>query len=155
MTRVPNLWWSPSEGLFSQRPGALSYTPVLDGREQQLISRRSQPELPADAVRLREDMGSDYIRVGETVSTQDRSDTYRLALGPQTMYLEPIDTGQPHIIHVEKEQWTMKHPLTCRAQLFECPVHAAALRSEPGIRLGRFVCTVGYDGFLVLGETTT
>jgi hypothetical protein len=155
MTRVPNLWWSPSEGLFLRRPGALSYTPVLDGREQQLINRRPVPELPVDAVELAQHLGADYIRVGETVSTQDHSDTYRLALGPQTMYLEPVDTGQPHIIHVEEKQWTMKHPLTCRTQLFECPVHAAALRSDPGIRLGRFVCTVGYDGFLVLGEATT
>jgi hypothetical protein len=156
MTRVPDLWWSPSQGLFLRRPGAQSYTPVLDDREQALINRRNVPELPADAVSLRQDMGSDYIRVGETVSTEDRSDTYRLSLGPQAMYLEPVDTDQPHVIDIAEQAWTMKHPVTCRAKLFHCSVHKAALNSEPlGDRIGRFACTVGYDGFLVLGEATT
>lgn len=156
MTPVPDLWWSPTEGLFLQRFGAPSYLPLLDGREQPLIGRRSVSVLPEDAVRLCADGGTDYIRVGETVSTEDRSDTYRLASGPQAMYLEPVDTNQPHVIEIAEHAWTMKHPVTCRAKLFHCKVHQAALKSEPlGDKLGRFVCGVGYSGYLVIGEPTT
>lgn len=155
MTRIPDLWWSPSQGLFLRRQGALNYTPVLNEREQMLINRKNVADLPADVVALREDFGSDYIRVGEMVSTETGEDSYRLALGPQRMYLEPVDFGQPHVVELGTDGWTMKHPLTCRAQLFQCPVHKAALKSEPlSNRLGRFTCTVGYDGFLVIGEET-
>lgn len=156
MTRTPDLWWSPSEGLFLRPPGSQGYKAVLSEREQVLVSRVSRRSLPDDAVQLRQDMGSDYIRVGEVVSTEDGGDSYRLTLGPQRMYLEPVDTGRPHVIVLAENGWTMKHPVTCRAQLFHCPVHKAALASEPlGDQLGRFVCTVGYDGFLVIGEETT
>lgn len=156
MTRIPDLWWSPSEGLFLRRPGSQSYAHVLSDEERLVVGRANRRALPADTVPLEENTGSDYIRVGETVSTEDHSDTYRLALGPQQMYLEPVDTDQPHVIEIAEHAWTMKHPVTCRAQLFHCTVHKAALKSEPlGDQLGRFSCTVGYDGFLVIGEATT
>jgi hypothetical protein len=156
MTRIPDLWWSPGEGLFHRRPGDHHPTRVLTAAEFPAHERGTWDRVPEDAVRLRQDMGSDYIRVGETIATQDRQDVYILASGPQTMYLEPVDTGAPHVIAFAENGWTMKHPLGCRAQLFQCPVHKAALKSEPfDRRQGRFACTANYDGFLVIGEETS
>jgi hypothetical protein len=152
MNNIPDLWWSPSSGLFHRYPGESFYRRGLSETEQPMHWGAEHQVLPRDAVQLRGAF-SDYIRVGETVSTKDHTDTYRLVNGPQAMYLEPVDTGEPHVIQLAEHGWTMKHPVTCRAQLFGCPVHQAALNSEPlGDRLGRFACTVGYDGFLVIGE---
>lgn len=151
MHDMPELWWSPEDGLIEREDGMLwllTKGPLLEDGDA---------PLPADAVKLDRDRGTDYIRVGELISIQDGSDTYRLAMSPQRfMYLEPVDTGTPHAIALAENGWTMKHPVSCRAQLFHCPVHQAALKSEPIQHdLGRYTCTVGYDGFLVIGEETT
>jgi hypothetical protein len=147
MMGMPDLWWSPSEGLIEREDGLcwlLTKGPLLEDGDA---------PLPADAVRLCQDMGSDYIRVGEMVSTEDGADSYRLALGPQRMYLEPIDFGEPHLIALARDGWTIKHPVTCRPNLFACRFNRAAKFSEPlGDRLGRFHCTIDDEGFLVLGE---
>src|SRR4051812_21434344 len=153
MTRVPDLWWSPSEGLFHRRPGDHNPTRVLTAAEFPAHERGTWDRLPQDAVQLVADPGSDYIRVGEMVSTEDGADSYRLALGPQRMYLEPIDFGEPHLIALARDGWTIKHPVTCRPNLFACRFNRAAKFSGPlGDRLGRFYCTIDDEGFLVLGE---
>ena len=148
---MPELWWSPSrEVIFERGSKHDQFVPAM-GRG--FAGRVPESGLPEDAVRLDRDRGTAYIRVGELISTKDRSDTYRLANGPQAMFLEPVDTGQPHVIELNENGWTMKHPVTCRARLFHCPVHKAAVDSEPlGNQLGRFVCTVDDEGFLVIGE---
>ena len=151
MTRVPNLWWSPSEGLFHQYPGEQQYRPLLNGDERRVPWRAERAELPEDAVRLREDFGADYIRVGERISTQDRSDTYVLASGPYSMYLEPVDTGQGHVIELDSNGWVIKHPLPCRANLFGCAFNRAAVTIQ-GAELGRYTCWLNETGALVIGE---
>lgn len=144
MTDIPDLWWSPTHGLIKREEGLywlLTNGPLLEDG------------MPVDAVRLDKDRGTDYIRVGEMVSTQDGSDSYRLALGPQRMYLEPVDFGEPHVIELDGQGWTIKHPVICRTRIFDCPVHQAALNSEQlGDRLGRFYCTIDDESFLVIGE---
>lgn len=152
MTHIPDLWWSPSKGLFHRPPGDRFYTTVMHDDETNVAPRNvRRGPLPKDAVRLGEEI-SDYIRVGEMVSTKDRSDSYWLASGPQAMYLEPIDFGEGHIIELAEEGWTIKHPLSCRPNLFACEFNAAARASEPTGLLGRFRCRVDGEGLLVIDE---
>lgn len=150
MTRIPDLWWSPSEGLFHRYPGQFTFRPVLDESERHR-QRAERAKLPEDAVRLCEDFGADYIRVGETVSTQDHADTYRLASGPTAMYLEPVDTGAGHVIELSANGWVIKHPLPCRPNLFACAFNRAAVTIE-GAQLGRYTCWLGETDELVIGE---
>lgn len=152
MTRVPDLWWSPSKGLFHRSPGEQAYRLLLTHGENLATWRAHRTSLPEDAVRLCEDFGADYIRVGELISTQDRSDTYRLANGPQAMYLEPVNTGEGHIIQLAANGWTIKHPLSCRPNLFACRFNRAAVTSTIQHQLGRFECTLDDAGHLVIGR---
>lgn len=151
MTRVPDLWWSPSLGLFHRRPGDHNPTRLVSGDERTTFEHGTWDRLPEDAVRLCEDFGAAYIRVGETISTQDRSDTYRLASGPYAMYLEPVDTGEGHVIELSPNGWVIKHPLPCRANLFGCAFNRAAVTIQ-GAELGRYTCSLDETGALVIGE---
>jgi hypothetical protein len=148
MTSIPDLWWSPTHGLIKREDGLcwlLTNGPLLEDGDA---------PLPADAIRLDEYRGPDYIRVGETIATENHQDTYRLTMSPKRlMYLEPVDTGEPHVIEVDEQGWTIKHPLPCRAQLFDCLVHKAALDTElVGTPVGRFACRADGDGYLVIGK---
>lgn len=151
MTRVPELWWSPSQGLFHRFLAEQLYRPLLNEVEGVAVWRAYCTDLPGDAVRLREDMGSDYIRVGERISTKDGSDKYILANSQYTMYLEPVDTDEGHVIQLDEEGWTIKHPLACCPNLFACPFNKAAVRLD-GVVLGRYRCWVNPSSELVLGE---
>lgn len=63
-----------------------------------------------------------------------------------------LDTG--HIVDLRYDGWTIRHPLSCRPHLFECPVNLAGGRdlTEPPDELGRFVCGVDDDGRLVISH---
>lgn len=58
-----------------------------------------------------------------------------------------------HVIDLRDDGWTIKHPLTCRPNLFDCPANTAArnLAESPAVP-GRYVCDVDDSGQLVIGE---
>lgn len=58
-----------------------------------------------------------------------------------------------HIIDLRADGWTIKHPLSCRPNLFDCPVNRAAGPHYPAPppQLGRFECDVDDAGGFVLG----
>lgn len=60
-----------------------------------------------------------------------------------------------HIIDIQADGWTIKHPLACRPELFTCPVHNAAVAREfadvhPGP--GRYGVILDETGWIVIGE---
>lgn len=63
-----------------------------------------------------------------------------------------LDTA--HIVNLRADGWTIQHPLTCRADLFGCPVNRAAERdlTEPPPQLGWYVCALDDSGRFALGE---
>jgi len=40
--------------------------------------------------------------------------------------LAPTDDDHRHIIQIREDGWTIKHPLACRPDLFNCPVNRVA-----------------------------
>jgi len=58
--------------------------------------------------------------------------------------LAPADDDPRHIIELRTDGWTIKHPLACRPQLFDCPVNRAAERDldgpPPAALVGRYEC---------------
>lgn len=61
-----------------------------------------------------------------------------------------------HIVDLREDGWTIRHPLSCRPNLFNCPVNKAAERdlTEPPAELGRFVCGLDDDGRFIVCELT-
>lgn len=63
--------------------------------------------------------------------------------------------AERHIVAFTNDGWTIKHPLSCRPNLFECPVNDAAgrdLTGPPPAGLGQFVCDLNDDGdFAICG----
>jgi hypothetical protein len=57
-----------------------------------------------------------------------------------------------HVIDLRVDGWTIKHPLTCRPNLFNCPANSAArgLADSPAVP-GRYVCELDDTGQLVIG----
>lgn len=70
--------------------------------------------------------------------------------------LEGDDDGR-HIIDLRDDGWTIKHPLSCRPNLFDCPVNEAAERdlTEPPDERGQRVCSLNDDGHLLIGEVAS
>ena len=70
--------------------------------------------------------------------------------------LASLDIDPRHIIDFRDDGWTIQHPLTCRPNLFACPVNRAAgqqVTAEPATGLGRYACWLHEDdGLLVLGD---
>jgi hypothetical protein len=60
---------------------------------------------------------------------------------------------EEHVIELRENGWTIKHPLSCRPALFDCPVNRAAERdlTDRSVLRGRFWCGLGGDGGLVMG----
>jgi hypothetical protein len=58
-----------------------------------------------------------------------------------------------HVIDLRDDGWTIKHPLTCRPNLFDCHFNRAArdLAGSPALP-GRYVCDVDDTGHLTVGE---
>lgn len=71
---------------------------------------------------------------------------------PEDLAAAGLDTE--HIVDLRADGWTIQHPLTCRTDLFGCPVNRAAERdlTEPPDRIGRYACGVDDDGLFVIGE---
>lgn len=63
-------------------------------------------------------------------------------------------TAVQHVLDRRVDGWTIKHPLACRPQLFDCPVNVAAERQllPPTFdEVGRFVIDVTDVGALIIG----
>jgi hypothetical protein len=62
-----------------------------------------------------------------------------------------------HVIDLRDDGWTVKHPLTCRADLFACPVNVAAGRdlTEPPDDLGQYACGLDVDGRFTIADKIT
>lgn len=69
---------------------------------------------------------------------------------------DAIDDQPHHVLDLTDTGWTLKHPLDCRDELFECPYNRAADRLEgPPAPLGRYYVTVDGHGALVVGDHVT
>lgn len=65
------------------------------------------------------------------------------------------DGDDNHLIDFGAHGWTIKHPLSCRPNLFDCPVNRAAeqqIDGEPAQGPGRYIVTVRDDGLLCLED---
>jgi len=62
--------------------------------------------------------------------------------------------AERHVIELAADSWTIKHPLSCRPNLFECPVNHAAERdlTEPPVEPGRYLCDVDESGRFSVGN---
>jgi hypothetical protein len=63
------------------------------------------------------------------------------------------DEAVEHVIEFRARGWTIKHPLSCRPALFDCPVNRAVedQLAGPPATLGRYIVDL-QDGELVVGE---
>lgn len=61
--------------------------------------------------------------------------------------------SEQHVVDLRENGWTIQHPLSCRPNLFDCPVNSAAevQLTEPPGELGRFTCGLAEDGELIIG----
>lgn len=97
----------------------------------------------------------------------DRKDTARDAegysYGPPGAYWELVEdviraadaaSTEQHVIAFRPDGWTIQHPLSCRPNLFTCPVNAAAETLDgPPVALGRYECSVNDIGDrLLIGD---
>lgn len=55
-----------------------------------------------------------------------------------------------HVIEFREHGWTLQHPLSCRPDLFACPVNHAA-KGRGRHELGRYECRLG-NGRLIVGN---
>jgi hypothetical protein len=124
----------------------------------------NEPEIPDDAVRA-------YGRAYDTASLKAYADNMVDLTLAESMAIRSglaaaypilaeqirrqIDGGPDHhIIDLREDGWTIQHPLSCRPDLFACPVNRAAGQAltEPPDVLGRFPCRVGENGkSLIIG----
>lgn len=68
--------------------------------------------------------------------------------------LTRLDDGEDfHVVEFRPGHWIIRHPMSCRPALFECPVNLAGQEAflEPPDGLGRFRLDLT-DGRLVVGE---
>lgn len=75
----------------------------------------------------------------------------RDALAAENVRLrEALEADQVgHIIEFREDGWTIQHPLSCRPNLFDCPVNRAAERDldePPECGPGRYTCGVEDGG---------
>jgi hypothetical protein len=65
--------------------------------------------------------------------------------------INALDPIGEHVIDICGAHWTIKHPLSCRPDLFACPYHESAVQSPWQLRPGRYKCTL-VDGTIRLGD---
>ncbi|MFG2054793.1 hypothetical protein ACGFI9_12250 [Micromonospora sp. NPDC048930] len=93
------------------------------------------------------------LRVDLEGATTERAGLVWAALG-----VTPLDDDPRHLIEFREDGWTIKHPLSCRPNLFDCPVNRAAgeqVDGPPPAGFGRYDCWIGeqeFAGMLFLGD---
>lgn len=69
---------------------------------------------------------------------------------------EDLEDEKRHIIQFDEDGWTLKHPVSCRPNLFDCPYTVAAQRDLINDVLegcGRYYCDLANDGWIEVGES--
>jgi hypothetical protein len=72
--------------------------------------------------------------------------------------LAPVDDDPRHVIEFRPDGWTIMHPLSCRPNLFECPVNRVAemdlgALGGPPVPPGRYECELNDLGDrLLIGD---
>lgn len=68
-----------------------------------------------------------------------------------------VAVAETHVINLTEVGWTLRHPLSCRPNLFDCPVGAAAqsLAETPPAGCGLFLADLDEQGALVVGREAT
>lgn len=69
--------------------------------------------------------------------------------------LAEVDGDPGHVIDLRVDGWTIQHPLSCRPNLFACPVNRAAendLTDCPSQAPGRYVCALDDAGRIEIGD---
>ena len=71
-----------------------------------------------------------------------------------TEALASLDDIAEHVVELRNDGWTIKHPLACRPDLFNCPVNrvAEAELVEPPKGRGRFPVWLDEQGRMSMGE---
>jgi len=67
------------------------------------------------------------------------------------------ELAAPHVIDLREDGFTIRHPMSCRPTLFDCPIWQAARRglTEPPDEPGRYTCDLDPDGSFLLGEAAS
>lgn len=64
-----------------------------------------------------------------------------------------LDDIPHHVIQVRATTFTLKHPLSCRPNLFDCPFNEAGRDLDgPPAPLGCYIVTLDEAGGLIIGE---
>lgn len=70
--------------------------------------------------------------------------------------LMAVEDEDRHVISLSPKTWTIKHPLSCRPNLRDCPVtRAAATQLQHAVAEGDFYCYLDQHGvFMIEGEAS-
>ncbi|GHH57571.1 DUF6085 family protein [Lentzea cavernae] len=71
--------------------------------------------------------------------------------------LVPDDGQREHVIDVREDGWTIKHPMSCRSDLFACEVNRAAgqqIKAMPA-PAGKYECGLDGAGVFSIGKAVT
>jgi hypothetical protein len=84
------------------------------------------------------------------------SDRQALAEAVAEAVLAALDAQPFHTVNLREDGWTLKHPLDCRDQLFDCEYNAAtgALDGVPESGPGIYRVSLNDRGWLVIEERT-
>lgn len=67
--------------------------------------------------------------------------------------LMPVEDNDRHVISLSPRTWTIKHPLSCRPNLKDCPMtRAAATQLQHAVAEGDYYCYLDQHGVFMIGE---
>lgn len=117
------------------------------------------PQIPDEAVEAFEAAAWAYERNSHRTGRWDRTDQARAGLAAAYPILaeqwrRELDEGpDAHVIDVRDDGWTIRHPLSCRPNLFDCEVNRAAGPSRQlPVDPGRYACWTDDQGVLNIGD---
>lgn len=96
------------------------------------------------------DYGMDDVAYGLREHPDDQEWVPALAAA----ILNALDAQPYHTVNLREDGWTLKHPLDCRDQLFDCEYNNAtgALDGIPESGAGVYRVSLGERGWLVIEE---
>lgn len=67
--------------------------------------------------------------------------------------LMPVEDNGQHVISLTPPTWTIKHPLSCRPNLKDCPMtRAASMQLHHSLGEGDFYCHLDQHGVFMIGD---
>lgn len=126
-----HLGWSP--------PEVVGYSRINLGPDDVLVVRAKGKISPDQAHHMAQVVSS--VFAGHRVLVIDDS-------------IESISVeDEGHIIQVDSGEWIIRHPFSCRPNLFDCHFNEAAVGlAVMTTQSGRYKCHIDGDGNLVLGD---